>query len=252
MNTFRTTETVGSVVTRRPALSRVFEQVSIDYCCGGKKTLEEACQEKEIELPSLIASLEEAVQSGEKKEETYPAAMSLSELADHIVKTHHVYLRNEFPRLDRLTKKVASVHGKTDPRLCRVRDTYKALEEELTSHMMKEERILFPMIRQLDSSIEAPMFHCGSLADTIRQMEKEHDQAGSALGLLRELTDGYTPPEWACNTYRVLLDTLDNLERDLHKHIHKENNVLFPRALEMEESKDTTHERDETPMCEAE
>lgn len=251
MNTFRTTETVGSVVTRRPALSRVFEQVSIDYCCGGKKTLEEACQEKGIDPLTFLSTLEEALPTdGEDSVDT--AAMSLSELADHIVKTHHAYLRIEFPRLDRLTKKVASVHGKTDPRLYRVRETYKALEEELTSHMMKEERILFPMVRQLEADNEAPMLLCGTLGNIIHQMEKEHEQAGSALESLRELTDGFKAPEWACNTYCVLLDTLDNLERDLHKHIHKENNVLFPRALEIEESKDTTHERDETPMCEAE
>ena len=241
MNNFKTTDTVGGVVTQRPALSRLFEKESIDYCCGGKKTLEEVCREKGIDLTTFIATLKEASDGNEEMVDT--AAMSLSELADHIEQTHHAYLRSEFPRLDEITEKVASVHGKTDSRLYRVRDTFQALAEELLSHMMKEERILFPMVRQLEGSNEAPLFHCGTLATIIGQMEKEHDQAGSALESLRELTDGFTPPEWACNTYRVLLDTLDNLERDLHEHIHKENNVLFPRAMEMEERKGATHDR---------
>ena len=103
--------------------------------------------------------------------------------------------------------------------------------------MMKEERILFPMVREIEASATAPLFHCGSLANPIRQMESEHEQAGSALARLRELTDGYTPPDWACNTYRAMLEALAGLERDMHHHVHKENNVLFPRALVMEREK---------------
>ena len=167
-------------------------------------------------------------------------AISLGELTDHIEQTHHVYLRSELSRLDEITEKVASIHGEKDPRLHQVRDTFLALAAEISSHMMKEELILFPMVRQLEASDEAPMFHCGTLANPIRQMEVEHDQVGSALERLRELTDGFTAPEWASNTYRALLDALANLERDLHQHIHKENDVLFPRALEMEQRKRAT------------
>ncbi|HUG44578.1 MAG TPA: hemerythrin domain-containing protein, partial [Acidobacteriota bacterium] len=105
------------------------------------------------------------------------------------------------------------------------------------SHMLKEERILFPMVRELEASAEAPQFHCGSLAHPIRQMEDEHDAAGAGLEKLRELSDGYSPPEWACNTYRAMLDALANLESDMHLHVHKENNILFPRALQMEAEK---------------
>ena len=179
-------------------------------------------------------------QIGEKEEVIDAAAMSLSELTDHIEQTHHVYLRSELSRLDEVTEEVASAHGEKDPRLHRVRDTFLALAAELSNHMMKEELILFPMVRQLDASDEVPMFHCGTLANPIRQMEMEHDQAGSALERLRELTDGFTAPEWAGNTYRALLDALTDLERDLHQHIHKENDVLFPRALEMEQRKGAT------------
>ena len=240
--TFKLTDTVGDVVVRRPALSRLFDQASIDYCCGGNRTLEEACREHGIDPPAFLAALEKT-SSGGNEQGVDLETMSLSSLADHIERTHHVYLRSEFPRLDQLTAKVASVHGEKDSRLHEVRATFLALAEELSSHMMKEERILFPMVRQLDASEETPMFHCGTLAAPIRQMEAEHDEAGLALKRLRELTGGYLAPEWACNTYGALLDGLAHLERDLHEHIHKENSVLFPRALEMADRKRATRDR---------
>nr|VFK36531.1 MAG: regulator of cell morphogenesis and NO signaling [Candidatus Kentron sp. SD]VFK39249.1 MAG: regulator of cell morphogenesis and NO signaling [Candidatus Kentron sp. SD]VFK77843.1 MAG: regulator of cell morphogenesis and NO signaling [Candidatus Kentron sp. SD] len=168
-------------------------------------------------------------------------AMSLTELADHIEQTHHAYLRSELPRLDEMTEKVVSVHGGRDPRLQPIRERFLALAAELSSHLMKEERILFPMARQLDASETTPTFHCGTLANPIRQMEFEHTQTESALETLRELADDYTPPDWACDTYRTMLDALARLEHDLHRHIHKENNLLFPRALAMETEK--RHER---------
>ncbi|MCA9734968.1 MAG: iron-sulfur cluster repair di-iron protein [Deferribacteres bacterium] len=236
MNSFNISDTVGDLVARHPALSRVFEQMEIDYCCGGKKTLDEVCRTKGLDTKTLLIKLEESAYSGDAPV-VDAAAMSLTELADHIEQTHHAYLRSELPRLDEMTNKVASVHGDKEPRLHQVRETFLALFGELSSHMMKEERILFPMVRQLDQETTAPKFHCGSLANPVRQMELEHDQAGTALERLRELTDGYVPPAWACNTYRALMDALAHLESDLHQHIHKENNVLFPRALIMETEK---------------
>ncbi|MFB3909544.1 MAG: iron-sulfur cluster repair di-iron protein [Candidatus Eisenbacteria bacterium] len=235
---FDVSDTVGAVVGRQPALSRVFERAGIDYCCGGKKTLERACQEKGLDATTLLESLRreaDALSGGQAHRGV--ASLSLSDLADHIESTHHEYLRSELPRLSAMTQKVASVHGDRDARLALVRDTFLEMASELETHMMKEERILFPMIRECDAS-EGPMaFHCGSLANPIRQMEAEHDGAGSGLERLRELTDGYAPPEWACNTYRAMLDGLTRIEDDLHEHISKENNILFPRAIEMEQTK---------------
>lgn len=236
MSSFRVHDTVGDVVTRYPVLSRVFEEMGIDYCCGGKKTLDEVCRAKGLDSKTLLGKLEESV-SARDVPAVDAAAMPLTELADHIVQTHHAYLYSEFPRLDEMIDKVISTHGEKDPRLHQVKKTYSALSRELISHMAKEEQVLFPMVRQLDASATAPAFHCGSLANPLRQMELEHDQAGAALEELRELTDGYTPPDWACNTYRALLDALLHLEQDLHQHIHKENNVLFPRALEIVKKK---------------
>jgi regulator of cell morphogenesis and NO signaling len=234
MDTFQIENTVGEVVRSRPALSRVFEEEGIDYCCGGKKSLLEVCRDKGLDPQSLLTKLQQFEEKPRQRAVIDPETLSLAELVNHIEETHHTYLRTELPRIDKITKKVASVHGEKDSRLEQVRQTFLELSAEISSHMMKEEQVLFPLVRQLEASDEAPVFHCGSLANPIRQMEVEHDGAGGALKSLRSLTDGYEPPEWACNTYRAMLDALVQLETDLHQHIHKENNVLFPRVLEKE------------------
>jgi regulator of cell morphogenesis and NO signaling len=182
-----------------------------------------------VDIPRIDATAGESVAD--------VSAMSMTELADHIEQTHHVYLRSELPRLDKLTEEMASVHGEMDSRISLIRETIRILVSELSSHMMKEEQILFPMVRQLDASETTPTFHCGSLANPIQQMELEHTQAGVMLGKLNELTDSYSAPEWACDTYRAMLDALARFEHDMHQHIHKENNVLFPRALAVESEK---------------
>jgi len=233
---FKLTDTVGSIVTQRPALSRVFEQAGIDYCCGGKIPLAEACQKKGLDPQQMLAQLEAAaaVVVGGGLD---AGKMTLTQLADHIETTHHAYLKTELPRLEAMTTKVATVHGEHDPRLRQVNEVFLALQQEMSSHMYKEEQILFPMIRQLNASENVPAFQCGSVANPIRVMEMEHDQAGGALAKMRELTDGFNPPDWACNTYRAMLDALAHLERDLHQHVHKENNILFPRAITLEAQK---------------
>ncbi len=237
MPAIQITDTVAEVVTRCPSLSRLFEQEGIDYCCGGKKTLDVVCEKKGLDATEFVSRLEELANCGLNENVVDADAMSLTELADHIEQTHHAYLRSEFPRLEKMTKRVASVHGEKNPALLEIRDTYAAMSEELLNHLAKEEQILFPMVRQIDASETAPQFHCGSLANPIHQMELEHSEAGSALEKLRELTDDYIPPQWACNTYRAMFDALAELERDLHQHIHKENNILFPRAIKMESEK---------------
>lgn len=228
--------TVGQIVTERPARSHVFETLQIDYCCGGKLPLSEACRKRGLDTQAVI----DRILTADAKEDQYDSmtvdvdAMSLTELADHIEREHHAYLRAELPRLDGITEKVQRVHGEKDPRLADVRNAFCALRDEMTSHMMKEEQILFPMIRQLEQPESRPSFHCGSISNPIRQMEAEHDQAGEALAIMRAATDDFNPPEWACNTYRAMLDGLAHLERDMHQHVHKENNVLFAKAVELE------------------
>ncbi len=227
--------TVGALVTERPARSRVFETLAIDYCCGGKKPLSEACAKRGLDPQAVIELIQEADDEGGRSEDMIDAdALSLTDLADHIEREHHAYLRSELPRLDAMTEKVYRVHGEAEPRLGEVRRAFCALRDELTSHMMKEEQILFPLVRQLEQSDDPVSLHCGTIADPIRQMEAEHEHAGDALATIRTATDNFQPPDWACNTYRAMLDGLAQFERDMHVHIHKENNVLFPKALALE------------------
>ncbi len=220
----------------RPSLSRLFEQAKVDYCCGGKKTLEEACSQQGIDPQTFLAQLETALILEAEPQENL-ATLSLSELADSIEQKHHAYLHSELPRLESMTAKVARVHGDKEPRLQQIQEIFWALSQELANHLMKEEQILFPMIRQLEKSETIPSFHCGSLANPVGLMEFEHEEAGVALAQLRQLTDDYKAPEWACNTYRAMLDALLAFERDLHQHVHKENNVLFPGAIALEKEK---------------
>jgi len=235
-----TTVTVGELVRERPARSRVFEALDIDYCCGGKLPLEQACKKKGLDVEDVRRRLAESDAAQEATDLVDADAMGLAELADHIQHVHHDYLKAELPRLDAITEKVARVHGENEPRLADVRHAFVKLRDELVPHMMKEEIVLFPLIRQLESHAnESPnepleQFHCGSVQNPIRQMMIEHDHSGDELAVMREKTDGFTPPEWACNTYRAMLDALAALEKDMHQHIHKENNVLFIKAVELE------------------
>lgn len=159
---------------------------------------------------------------------------SLTELVDHIEATHHAYLHEEIPRLAALASDVVHAHGNKDPRLREAQQTFVGMAIKLWCHMLKEEQCLFPRIRQIEANDQPPSAHCENVSNPIRQMEVEHDDAGSALNRLRELTDGFSPPEWACKKYRSLLAGFAYLERDMQRHIDKEDNVLFPSALKLE------------------
>jgi regulator of cell morphogenesis and NO signaling len=221
---------IGDIVAAHPALARLFEELHIDYCCGGKQTLAAASTSRGLSVQTVIAMLGAATATlTAGPAEVDAAAMSLTELADHIERTHHHYLKEELPRLVEMADRVSRKHGWRDSRLGEIAATVQGLVHEMFSHMEKEERILFPLVRQMDSGL--PGGFQGSLADPIRQMEAEHDDAGNAIARLRELTDGFRPDTEACNTHRALLAGLAELEADLHRHVHKENNILFPRAL---------------------
>jgi len=225
--------TIGQLVVQRPARARVFEKFGLDYCCGGKKPLDEACAAKGIDLQQVLVALEivDAVAGTDIRDwSTAP----LGELAQHIEVTHHAYLKRELPRLDYLTNRVAQRHGEHQPNLIQLRNVFAALKIEMDQHMAKEEDILFPLCRELDGDAPATESHCGSIRNPITVMLKEHDDAGAALEEMRRLTDNYTPPENACNTFRAMYDSLAQLERDMHQHVHKENNILFPRAIAAE------------------
>jgi len=228
------TRTVGEVVVERPRRSRVFEKFGIDYCCGGKIELGEACERAGVAADDVVAALAESDRDGNGASESDWSVAPLSDLIDHILDAHHAYLRRELPRLSEMAAKVGRAHGVRFPWVLECQQVLAELRAELESHMMKEEQMLFPMIRELEAAGTAPSFHCGNLQNPITVMEHEHESAGDALARLRELTNGFTPPDDACNTFRAWLDGLNELESDLHEHIHEENNILFPRAQERE------------------
>ena len=230
--------TVGEVAAANPAATRVFEKLGIDYCCGGGATLESACKAKGISYEKVaesLAALEAHAPAGECDWQT----ATLAELIGHIVSKHHGFVRCETPRLASLIAKVVGVHGKNHPELLRVQQVFAQVEQELTMHMMKEEQILFPAVIQMEQAQQQgrsplpPMF--GTVRNPIRMMIMEHDSAGEAFSTMREATQNFTAPEDACISYRTLYNALLEFEADLHQHIHLENNILFPRAIELEE-----------------
>jgi regulator of cell morphogenesis and NO signaling len=232
--------TVGRLVAERPRAARTLERLGIDYCCGGKRPLSEVCAERGMDARALLDAVTADECGGEggpgacRPEERDWSKAGLAELCDHIEATHHAYLREELPRLSALIAKVASVHGEREPDLHALARVFRDFRMELEAHMAKEDQVLFPMIRRLEEADTLPSFHCGSVNNPIRVMEFEHDNAGAALARMRELTRDYTPTPEACNTYRVMLDSLAVLEKDMHQHVHKENNILFPRASALE------------------
>ncbi len=228
--------TVGQLVVERPSRARVFEKFGIDYCCGGRKPLQQAIEEKGLAADAVVAELrlERDAESVRASHERNWATASLTDLCDHIEQTHHAYLKQELPRLEFLTHKVANRHGDHTPKLIEIYRIFVELKAEMDQHMAKEEQILFPICRQLDTADKLPESHCGSVGNPIAVMMREHDDAGRALEQFRQLTDDYTPPAEACNTYRAMYDGLHQLERDMHQHVHKENNILFPRAARLE------------------
>lgn len=223
--------TVGDIAAQSLRAVKLFEQLGIDYCCGGKRSLAEACGDKGIDPAKVGNALAEPAASPD----TDWRNASLRDLIRHIVRTHHEFLKLELPRLNERMRKVVAAHMDKDPRTIQaLAGTLGALSEELHMHLQKEETILFPAIERMASGGPMGQTCFGSVANPIAMMEHEHDSAGAALAAIRRLTNNFTVPEWACNTARALWLGLEELEADLHMHIHLENNVLHPRAIALE------------------
>jgi regulator of cell morphogenesis and NO signaling len=233
MGTATLEQTVGQLVTERPSRAKVFETFGIDYCCGGKQPLKQACEKKGISA-SVVLNVLNLLDEKQAPAERDWSSSSLAALCEHIETTHHAYLKQELPRVQKLADRVADRHGDHQPHLLKLRDVFTTFREELEAHMAKEELVLFPLIRALETSDRLPEMHCGSVANPIRRMVHEHDDAGEAMRLMRELTGNYVPPPEACNTYRALYAALEEIEQDMHRHVHKENSILFPRAEAVE------------------
>jgi regulator of cell morphogenesis and NO signaling len=232
--TLESHQPVGQIVAERMRRARVFDELEIDYCCHGQTPLGQACAERGLDVADVLARVNACDAEADDRTEPNVAAMELGQLADHIENTHHVYMRAELPQLEQLHAAVLAAHGARHPELRELGTLLAGLHAEIDSHLMKEERILFPMIRQLEAAATLPRFHCGSVANPIRRMLHEHDMVGSTIEQMRQLTQGFVAPSDGCASYRLLMERLAGLETDLHRHIHKENNVLFPRAAALE------------------
>lgn len=228
MSTIDLTQSLGDVVTNHPGGAVVLERFGIDYCCGGSVTFTVACSEAGLDPREVADQVVAADRVAERRADAGYAALGLAELADHIESTHHAYLHGEFPRLIELTAKIAAVHGERHPELAEVARLTVAVRDDLEPHMAREEQILFPAIRAIDAA--------GSAGGTgvsapIARMMQEHEATGELLARLREVSGGYEVPADGCATYQAAYQGLEAMERDTHLHIHKENNVLFPRVL---------------------
>ena len=234
-----TTQTVRDIATENPAAVRVFERYGIDYCCGGRVPLAEACATKGLNLDEVIGSLDAALAPLAPGEKDWTKE-SLAILAAHIVETHHAYVTREIPRLNELAAKVVNRHGDTREELPVLQSKLAELGEELISHQGKEEVVLFPYIGKLERYASGngtqPRNCFGSISHPIAMMTKDHEIAGNLMAEIRNLSQDYRPPEGACPTFRAFYVGLEEFEQDLHQHIHLENNILFPSAVALENS----------------
>ena len=221
--TIQAETTVGRIAADYPIATRVFARYQIDFCCGGGRPISEICASKGLDTATVLEEIETEL-SGQDVDSDHWMEAPLPALIDHIVSTYHRALDEELPRLEFMARKVLRVHGDKAPDvLPALVDTLLELKTELVDHMAKEEQVLFPLIIAGRGA---------SASGPITVMEDEHESAGRALQRLRELTDDYNPPPEACNTWRALWHGLAALEKDMHQHIHLENNILFPRSLE--------------------
>ncbi|HYL37668.1 MAG TPA: iron-sulfur cluster repair di-iron protein [Bryobacteraceae bacterium] len=234
--TLTTEKTVREIAIENPATVRVFESLGIDYCCGGRRPLSEACQHANVPLERALELI--AAAKSKPSSEGEWTGDRLAALTDHIVTRHHSFTRQELTRLEVLVEKVCSRHGNSHAELLSIQELLKAMSQELFAHMLKEEQVLFPYIERLECSADngspLPATCFGSVQMPIARMLAEHDDAGELLSQIRKLAGDFHAPEDACPSYRGLYAGLEEFERDLHRHIHLENNILFPRAVALE------------------
>ena len=235
MKTSLTHTTIGAIVADDFRTAAVFERFGIDFCCGGGRSFDEACLEAAAEPAEVQRALDALPPQRERSDD--PAQLPLDRLIDHIVSRHHAYIRSALPLIGGYLQKLVGVHGVRHPELARVAAHFERLAGELTLHMIKEEQVLFPYVRELAATAVSGRHTpspFGSVENPIRMMRREHRDAADEMATIRFLTDGYLPPADGCTTYAVCLAELERFDQDLHRHVHLENNVMFPRAIALE------------------
>jgi regulator of cell morphogenesis and NO signaling len=232
------TATIKSIVTGDYRAAAIFEKYSLDFCCKGGVTIDKACSEKNVDAASVYAELARLADASPENAPHF-AEWPIDELIDYIVNVHHKYVRESIPVIYAHAQKVAAVHGANHPEVIEIARHFATVAAELQNHMMKEERMLFPYIKSLvgakrnGEDLTPPPF--GTAQNPIAMMEAEHRAAGDELYTVRSLSSNYAPPEDACTTYRVSYQELQQFEQDLHHHVHLENNILFPKAIALEQ-----------------
>lgn len=230
---------IGNIVAENYKTAAIFKQYQIDFCCNGNRSIAEASRDKKLDERQLVNELLAVVNRKEEGGINFKA-FPLDLLADYIEKTHHRYIETKIPEIEPFLQKVVRVHGENHPEVAVVEKLFLESAGNLSAHLKKEELMLFPHIRQMVktqlSGEKLPLSKAGAAAAMIAQMEREHDAEGERFRTISELTGDYTPPEDACNTYRVTLSLLKEFEDDLHRHIHLENNILFPNSIALEQS----------------
>ncbi|AVR46428.1 iron-sulfur cluster repair di-iron protein [Christiangramia fulva] len=230
-------KTVASYVTQNIKTAHVFKKYGIDFCCGGGITLSRACEKAGVD-PELLEKDLLATEENASRNINFNS-WELDFLSDHIINFHHAYVEESIPLLFQYAAKVAKVHGGHNEELIEIQNLFSQVATELSAHMKKEELVLFPFIKKLvkaeRENTPAPVAPFGSVDNPIKMMEAEHEEAGEIMKRIAILSNNYTPPEHACNTYRAFYAKLDEFEQDLHQHIHLENNILFPKALKIEQ-----------------
>jgi regulator of cell morphogenesis and NO signaling len=234
---------VRDIAVEYPAAIPVLERLGIDYCCGGNHTLADACTKRAANLGALLEELQEQ-QRNKSEAPTQWQNVALAEIAAYIVQRHHAFTREQIKVIGDLMKKVEARHGAGHPEISELSKVFAVISSELNHHFFCEENILFPFIGKMEAGEKTalpPIF--GSVEQPIARMMMDHDQAGEELRAVRGLTNNYTPPTAACSTWRALYRALEDLEQDLHRHIHLENNILFPRALQLCRAPETVQEK---------
>lgn len=227
------TQTLAQIVNATPRAANVFEKYHLDFCCKGKRSLKAACDEMNLPLQTVLQDLERNNSMATPSNKDY-SSYTLSQLVDHIVATHHAYVKQESAPLLAYLEKIAAKHGERHPEMRLVRTLFAEIKREMEEHMQKEELILFPRIKeveQAESEAALVSLTSGYVLAPIRMMEAEHDQAGTILAEIRRLTRNFQLPSDACTTYKLSFAMLEAFELDLHQHVHLENNILFPKAL---------------------
>lgn len=245
-------KTIREIAVEFPQTVGVFESFKIDFCCGGERNFSEACKTAGVK-PEIVSNQLDSVLRNQTHETDIPEKKKVTNLIDYIIEKHHVFTRDEITRITPLLEKVCGRHGNSHPELYSIQKTFQLLADELLTHLQKEEKVLFPYIKVLDAvvSTNIPIAepHFKTVKNPVRMMMTEHDAAGDLLKQIRQSSNGFALPKGVCTSYQLLYLSLEALEKDLHRHIHLENNVLFPQSIELENKVFDETKTDENYEC---